>query len=141
MWYVWLIIAGICFILETFTAGFLIFWLGIAALLSMLTSFITPDIAIQSIVFVVSSAILIPLTKPLVNKYINSKTVKTNAFSIIEKKAIVTTEINPMEATGQIKVNGEIWSAKSESERIVPVGTEVKVLKIEGVKAIVQELS
>lgn len=140
MWYVWLIIAGICFILETFTAGFLIFWLGIAALLSMLTSFITPDIAIQSIVFVVSSAILIPLTKPLVNKYINSKTVKTNAFSIIEKKGIVTAEINPMEATGQIKVNGEIWSAKTENEKIVPVGTEVKVLKIEGVKAIVQEL-
>lgn len=141
MWYIWLIIAGICFILETFTAGFLIFWLGIAALLSMITSFITPDIAIQTIVFVVSSAILIPLTKPLVNKYINSKTVKTNAFSIIEKKAIVTTEINPMEATGQIKVNGEIWSAKSENEKIVPVGTEVKVLNIEGVKAIVQEIS
>ena len=141
MWYVWLIIAGICFILEIITVGFLIFWLGIGALLSMLTSFITDDIAIQTIVFVVSSALLIPLTKPLVNKYINSKTVQTNAYSIIEKKGIVTIEINPIEATGQIKVNGEIWSAKSENGKVIPVGTEVKILSIDGVKAIVQELN
>lgn len=141
MWYIWLIATGIFFIFEIFTSGFLIFWLGIGALLAMLTSFITDDLAIQSIVFVISSAALIPLTKPLVNKYIDSKTVKTNAYSIIEKKGIVTIQINPTDATGQIKVNGEIWSAKSENEKIIPVGTEVKVLKIEGVKAIVQELS
>ena len=140
MWYLWLIIAGICFILETITVGFLIFWLGIGALLAMITSFITDSIAIQTAVFVISSAVLIPLTKPLVSKYINSKTIKTNAYSIIEKKGIVTIEINPIEATGQIKVNGEIWSAKSESEKNIPVGTEVKVLNIDGVKAVVQEL-
>ncbi|MBE5819248.1 MAG: NfeD family protein [Clostridiales bacterium] len=140
MWYIWLIATGIFFIFEIFTSGFLIFWLGIGALLAMLTSFITDDLAIQFIVFVISSAALIPLTKPLVNKYIDSKTVKTNAYSIIEKKGIVTIEINSADATGQIKVNGEIWSAKSENEKIIPVGTEVKVLNIDGVKAVVQEL-
>ena len=49
-------------------------------------------------------------------------------------------DINPIEATGQIKVNGEIWSAKTEDELSIPKGTEVEVLKIDGVKLIVSPI-
>lgn len=83
MWYLWLIAAGIFFVIEIATVGFLIFWLGIGALLAMVTSFITDSILIQTAVFVVSSSILIPLTKPLVNKLDKGKTVKTNAYSLV----------------------------------------------------------
>lgn len=38
---------------------------------------------------------------------------------------------------GQVKVNGEIWSAKTEDESIISKGTEIEVLKIDGVKLIV----
>ena len=69
MWSLWLIAAGIFFIVEIVTTGFLVFWLAIGALLSMITSFITDSIVIQTLVFVVSSCILIPLTKPLADKF------------------------------------------------------------------------
>ena len=60
MWSFWLIVAGIFFIIEMATVGFLMFWLGIGALLAMITSFLTSSIVIQTIVFVVISGILIP---------------------------------------------------------------------------------
>lgn len=137
MWYLWLIAAGIFFIIEIATTGFLIFWLGIGAILAMCTSFITDSLLIQTAVFVISSVILIPLTKPLVNKYIDKgEFVATNAYGLIGKKGIVTATINPLEATGQVKVAGEIWSAKADEN--IQAGTEVEVLKIDGVKLIVK---
>lgn len=84
MWYIWLIAAGIFFLVEIATVGFLIFWLGIGALFAMITSFICDSIFIQTAVFVFTSVILILLTKPLINKWIkNSKTIVTNSASLI----------------------------------------------------------
>lgn len=140
MWCFWLIIAGIFFIIEMATVGFLMFWLGIGALLAMITSFITSSIVVQTIVFVITSCILIPLTKPLADKFTGQKSVATNSYSLINKRGIVTLEINPIQGAGQIKVNGEIWSAKSEDDSIIPEGTEVKILSIDGVKLIVSPI-
>jgi len=107
----------------------------------MVTSFITDNIIIQTVVFVISSGLLIFLTKPFVNKYINKKTIPTNAFALIGKRGIVTKDINNVEGVGQIKVNGETWSAKSTNENIIiKKDTEVEIEKIDGVKAIVKEL-
>ena len=41
MWQIWLIIAGICLIIEIITTGFLVFWFSIGALLAMITSLFT----------------------------------------------------------------------------------------------------
>ena len=138
MWYVWLIAAGVFFLSELATEGFLICWLGVGAVLAMLTSFFCDNIFIQTIVFVISSILLIILTKPLVNKFMkNSKTIVTNSNALIDKTGIVTISIDPLEATGQVKVNGEIWSAKSDENTIIEKDTKVKILKIDGVKLVV----
>lgn len=137
MWSFWLIVAGIFFIIEMATVGFLIFWLGIGALLAMVTSFITDSIVVQTVVFVITSGILIPLTKPLADKFISKKSVATNSYSLIGKHGIVLSDINPIEATGLVKVNGETWSAKSEDGKIISKDTQVEVLSIDGVKLIV----
>ena len=140
MWYLWLIAAGVFFIIEIATVGFLIFWLGIGALLAMLTSFITDNIAIQTAVFVVTSAVLIPLTKPFVDKFTRKDSMPTNSYSLIGKKGIVTKEINSINGTGHVKVNGEIWSAKTEDESLIPQSAEIKVVSIDGVKLIVKPI-
>jgi len=138
MWYIWLIAAGIFFVSEMATEGFLICWLGAGAVLAMLTSFVCENVFVQTIVFVTSSILLILLTKPLVNKYMkNSKTIVTNSNALIDKTGIVTISIDPLEAIGQVKVNGQIWSAKSEENTIIEKDTKVKILKIDGVKLIV----
>ena len=138
MWQIWLIIAGICLVAEIFTAGFLIFWFAIGALIAMIVSFFTTNIIIQTTVFIISSTILIFATKPLVKKFSKSEdTVKTNIYSIIGKTGIVTEEINSIHSKGQVKVSGEIWSADSKIDAIIPKDSEVEVLEVKGVKVIV----
>lgn len=138
MWQIWLILAGIFFIGEIATTGFLVFWFGVGALLAMVSSFFTTSIILQTVIFVISSTILILATKPFVKKFVDIKTTNTNAYSIIEKNALVIKEIDPIHSTGQIKVDGEVWSAESQNSEVIPKGSEVKVIAIEGVKAIVK---
>ena len=137
MWQLWVIVAGIFFVGEIFTAGFLIFWLGVSALITMVVSFFTTDIIIQTSVFVICSVLLIFATRPFVNKFVKTETVKTNAYSIIGKKALVIQDINSVEGKGQIKINGEVWSAESIDGQNIPEKSEVKIVEIRGVKAIV----
>lgn len=138
MWYIWLILAGIFFVAEIATVGFLIFWLGLGSLCAMITSFFTDNLIIQTAVFVITSTLFIFLTRPFVKKITNKdKTVVTNAYSIIGKKAIVIKEINSTLGVGQIKIDGQVWSAKPENEETIEEGTEVIIQKIDGVKAVV----
>lgn len=137
MWQIWLIIAGLFFIGEIITVGFLIFWFGVGALLAMIVSFFTPNIIIQTSVFVISSAILLFATKPFVKKFVDVKPTKTNAYSIIGKKALVIKEINS-HSVGQIKIKGEVWSAEAENDETIEEGSEVEIVQIKGVKAIVK---
>ncbi len=140
MWQYWLIAAGIFFIGEIMTVGFLLFWFGVASLIAMIVSFFTSNIIIQMTVFIISSVLLILATKPFVKKFMDKETVITNAFSLIGRKALVIQEVNTVKGTGQIKVGGETWSAICDEDIVIPIDTEVKIIKIEGVKAIVKPI-
>ncbi len=140
MWQIWLIASGIFFICEIITVGFLVFWLGVGALVAMLVSFFTSNIIVQMSVFVISSGLLIFATRPLVNKISRKDVVPTNVYSLIGKKAIVIEDIDWVTGKGQIKFEGEIWSAKSKEQVNIPTGSEVEIVSIEGVKAFVKPL-
>lgn len=138
MWQIWLILSGVCLIIEIMTVGFLIFWFAIGALLSMVVSFFTDNIVLQTSVFVLSSTILIFATKPFVKKFANNKNaIQTNVYSTVGKTGIVTKDIDSIQALGQIKVGGEVWSAIGLDDINIPQGTEVEIKEIKGVKAIV----
>ena len=139
MWQFWLIVSGVFFVAEIITTGFLVFWFGIGALLALIVSIFTDSIIIQTAVFVISSTVLLFATKPFVNKFAKTKkTLHTNVYSLIHKEGIVTEDINPLEATGQVKVGGEVWSAKCNGNAIIPKGTTITVLKVKGVKLLVE---
>lgn len=140
MWQIWLIASGIFFICEIITVGFLVFWLGVGALIAMIVSLFTSNIIVQMSVFVISSGLLIFATRPLVNKISKKDVVPTNVYSLIGKKAIVTEDIDWITGKGQIKFEGEVWSAKSKEQVNIPVGSEVEIVSIEGVKAFVKPL-
>ena len=138
MWQIWLIISGVCFIGEILTVGFLIFWLAIGALFAMVVSFFTDKIIIQTAVFVISSTILIFATKPFVKKFAKGKSnFKSNVYSIIGDTGIVTKNIDSINGTGQVKINGELWSAVGKDDIDIEKGTEVKIVEVKGVKAVV----
>ena len=140
MWQIWLIIAGLFFIGEIITVGFLVFWFGVGAIVAMIVSLFTSNIIIQTAAFVISSTILLFVTKPFVKKFVDIKPTNTNVFSIIGKKALVIKEINSVHFSGQIKINGEVWSAETENDEIIPEGSEVEIIHIKGVKAIVKPI-
>ena len=139
MWQFWVILSGVFFIIEMATVGFLVFWFGIGALIAMVFSFFTSNIAIQTTVFVLSSTILLFFTRPFVDKLTKKDNeVQTNAFSIIGKKGIVTKDIIPIEGKGQVRIGTEVWSAKSADDVKIEKGIEIEVIEIDGVKAVVR---
>ena len=138
MWQFWIVLAGLFFVIEIATIGFLVFWFGIGALIAMVVSLFTSNIAIQTTVFVFSSTLLLFFTRPFVNKFSKEETVQTNAYSIIGKRGIVVKDIDPISGKGQVKIGTEIWSAKSFDDRKIEKGLEVEILEIDGVKAVVR---
>lgn len=139
MWQVWLVISGICFILEIITIGFLVFWFAIGALITALVSLFTDNIIVQTSVFVLSSTALLFLTKPFVKKFSKEDKVQTNAYSVIGKKGIVTKEISEKTGIGLVSVGSEVWTAKASSS--IPKGSEVIIKEIDGVKVIVEPIT
>lgn len=141
MWKIWLVLSGIFVIIEIVNLSFFIFWFALGALITMVVSLFIDSLPLQIAIFVVSSTILLFATKPFVKKFIDKDSnVKTNAYSIEGKVGKVTVDIEPIEGKGQIKVNGEVWSARSEENEVIPKDTEVIIEKIDGVKAIVKPL-
>lgn len=140
MWVVWLILCGVFLLIEIFTVSFLMFWLGIGAFLAFITSLITDNEVIQIAVFVISTTLMIIFMKPLVKKFFkNNDNTKMNNSSLIGKTGIVVKDIDTINSIGQVKVNGELWSAFTEDENIKS-GSTVSVLAIEGVKLKVKKI-
>ena len=141
MWYIWLIISGLAIIIEFFTVGFLIFWFSIGALITMILSFFTDNTIIQTSVFIISSTLLIFATKPFVKHFDIPNPLRSNVYSLTDKIGIVIQEINSSNSTGQIKVDGETWTAVCENpSSVIPVDSKVRIIKIKGVKAVVTKI-
>ncbi len=142
MWQIWLIAAGVFFVVEIATVGFMIFWLGIAALVTCLLSLVISNVFAQMAIFVILSAIFLVFTRPFVEKFVIKKDEKviTNAYSIIGKEAIVTKSFDNVSGVGQIKVGSEKWTAITENNTTFNEGDKVIVSSIDGVKAIVAKI-
>lgn len=139
MWQVWIILAGIFVIFEmVIPTDFLVFWLGIGAVITAVVSVFVDNITVQVAVFCISSIILILCTKPLVRKFMKpSSNVSTNVYSIIGKTGIVVSEIDPISGKGQVKIGKEVWAATTTNQEKIEKDTIIKVDSIDGVKAIV----
>ena len=91
-------------------------------------------------VFLLLSCLCFALLRPLVRRYVTPRTERTNADRLIGREAVVTQQIDNISGTGQVRVGGQIWTARSGNENDPPVepGVKATVLRIEGVKLIVQ---
>ena len=138
--YVWLAVFVLSLIVEAETAGLASIWFAGGALVAMVLAIIGVGPVWQVAAFVVISLLLLAFTRPLARKYINKRAEKTNVVdSIIGRTAVVTEEINNILATGKVVVDGMPWTARSAvTEEIIPVGTEVTVVSMTGVKCIVR---
>lgn len=136
----WLILMAVLLVIEIATLGLTTIWFAAGALAGFIVAVVDLPIWLQIAVFIVVSVILLIFTRPLATRYLNSKTSKTNAESLVGRSAKVTKAINNIQAEGQVVVGGMEWTARSTDDAVlIPVGAIVTIRGISGVKLIVCE--
>lgn len=137
MIWVWVAVIAAAIVVEVLSAQLLSIWFALGGVAALIASCFTDSVAVQIIVFAVVSAVALAVIFPFVRKSLKKAHVSTNADRYIGKTAVVTEDISNIDAKGQVKVDNQIWSARSDSGEELFAGTRVKVLRIEGVKLIV----
>lgn len=137
MIWIWIAVIALAVGIEAISAQLLSIWFALGGFAALITSIFTDNVIIQLVVFAAVSTVSIAVIFPFAGKIIKKEHIKTNADRYVGKTAIVTEDISNINAKGQVKVDNQIWSARSESGADIAAGTEVEVLKIEGVKLIV----
>lgn len=134
---VWLISFLLLLFIEIITINLVTIWFALGSLAALIATTITDNCTIQVIVFIVVSAISLIVTKPLVSKLRKRKITPTNLDRVIGKEGVVTKDISK-NAYGEVKVGGSIWTATSANN--IKKDSQVKVLKIDGVKLVVEKI-
>ncbi|MDR2476564.1 MAG: NfeD family protein [Treponema sp.] len=138
--WIWVALVIIFALIEVFTFGLTTIWFAIAALVMVFLSFLPIPLSAQVLIFLGLSAALLIFTRPLAVKKLKIGREKTNVDSLIGKHALVTKRISEFEK-GEVKLNGNIWSARSGDNAEIAEGTKCEVVRIEGVQAIVRPLT
>mgnify|MGYP002626528697 CR=1 FL=1 len=136
MFYFWLAVILILGFFEIITVGLVSIWFVISGIVALILSFFIDNFIIQFAVFVILGVVLMVTTRKTLTKMF-VKGEKTNLDRVVGMSGIVTEDINKNEI-GEVKVDGKKWSAYS-SEKIL-VGSTIKVLKIDGVKLLVERV-
>ena len=124
---------------ELLTMGLTTIWFAGGALAALLMSVLGFGMPVQVVVFIIVSVLLLVLTRPIAVKYFNQNRQKTNVESLIGQQALVLEDVDTLHASGQVKVNGQIWSAKTEEmSGFIAKDTVVMIQGIQGVKLIVK---
>ncbi len=136
----WVVMIIIFSIIEGITLGLTSIWFAFAAVVALLLSLIHINIMVQGIVFLILSLVFVIYTRPIAKKYLKIGNVKTNIDALIAKRGVVVKEIESYN-TGQVKVQGQIWTAKSPDFETLKCGDEVEIVDVEGVKLIVKKIT
>ena len=136
---VWMVLMVILLIVEGACPFHLVsIWFAIGALVAGIVALMNGAIWLQITLFLVVSCGLLVAMLPLVKKFVAPKIVKTNVESVIGTQGYVTETVDNISATGQVKLGGMYWTARSEDGALIEAGTLVQVERIEGVKVFVK---
>jgi membrane protein implicated in regulation of membrane protease activity len=137
MAFVWLFVIVAAIVMEAATVALVSIWFVPSACIAMILALCDVALWIQLLVFFAVFIILMIALKPVFKKNIGLKIVPTNADTVIGMQAVVTESIDNLRAQGQVKVRGQVWTARSSDEKtIYEAGEIVSVLAIEGVKLV-----
>ena len=126
-------------IVEAVTAGLVSIWFVFGSLVALICAALGAAVWLQIFWFVIVSVATLVLTRPLVKRYVDSRSVATNADRSIGRAAVVTERIDNLAATGAVKLDGVVWTARSTDDAVaIETDERVTVRAIEGVKLIVE---
>ncbi len=137
----WVAALVVFLIVEAVTAGLVSIWFVFGSLVALICAALGAAVWLQIFWFVIVSVATLVLTRPLVKRYVDSRSVATNADRSIGRAAVVTERIDNLAATGAVKLDGVVWTARSTDDAVaIEAGERVTVRAIEGVKLIVERI-
>lgn len=138
----WMALVIIFLVIELITVGLTTIWLAGGALVAFILAAVGAGFGLQLAAFFVVSFVLIYFTRPFAVKYLNPRRTRTNSEGLIGEIVKVTKRIDNRAAEGTALVNGLEWSARAVSDdQIIEKDTLVKIVRIEGVKLIVEPVT
>ena len=140
MIYIWLGVILFALIVEGITAQLVSIWFVPGGLAGLIAGFCGAGEWIQVLIGAVVTLVCLIATRPLVNRIMRFRKEETNSGRLIGEEGVVVQEIQNLDAVGQVKIQGNVWSARSENGQAIPENSRVTVVRIEGVKLIVKPL-
>jgi membrane protein implicated in regulation of membrane protease activity len=138
-WVLWMVAAGLLAVGEIATVGFFLGPIAVAATLAAVVALAGVGLAAQWIVFIVASLGSLLVLRPIARRHLRTPpSIRTGTAALVGGRATVVDRVDG--SGGQVKIGGELWSARSydEDEAFEP-GARVEVMKIEGATALVAE--
>jgi membrane protein implicated in regulation of membrane protease activity len=137
IWIVWLIVAAALGAAEIYTTTLAFGLMAIGALVAAGAGALGGDVALQFVAFVVASAAGLGIVRPLAMRHIKQPPVlRTGTAALVGRTAFVLEEVSAR--GGRVQIGGEEWSSRPYDETLViPAGSTVDVMQIEGATALV----
>lgn len=132
--FIWLAIILIGIFVEAFSAGLVVIWFVLGAMVALIAEFLGANIVVQVILAVVVTTACLILTKPFVQRIKTKNIAKTNADRLLGQEAIVTVASGETLGSARVELLGSDWSAFCEDGTKLRVGDKVMIKSIEGVK-------
>ena len=137
----WLVIVVVFLAVELSTVTLTSIWFAAGGLIALFVAMAGGGFAFQMIAFIIASFCMFFATKPWADKVINAKKINTNADRAIGEEVRVLERINNLDQTGMVIVHGQEWTARTEDDNIIiEQGELVRILRISGVKVIVERV-
>jgi membrane protein implicated in regulation of membrane protease activity len=139
-WIVWVVLAGAFGVGEMLTNGFFLAPFALAAVVAA-----GADAAVGGaaavIAFVIVSLMTLVLVRPVVRHHIRTPPLlRTGAAALVGRRATVLERIANDEGVGCVRIDGEVWTARSlDDDEVIEPGTVVDVVQIKGATALVSE--
>ena len=127
MLYIWILAAVVFGVLEGITAQLVSIWFVLGAVAAAVAAACGGAVWLQGVLFVAVSVVALLATKPLVKKYLRPRIQATNADRCVGRTGVVLEDIDNLAATGQVRVCGSVWSARSTDGVPIAAGTTVVV--------------
>ena len=135
---IWLAALVILLLAEALTLGLTTIWFAGGALIALIAALVGANVWVQLGIFLAVSLLLLIFTRPAELRYMNKSTLKTNVDSLTGEVGVVSERIDNLEATGKVKLNDVLWTARSEDGTVIEEGAVVEISRVEGVKLIVK---
>ena len=139
MTFIWIAAIVLFGVAEAVTAGLVSIWFVAGSVAALLAVQLGAALWLQIVIFLAVSIAALIATRPLAHKMLDKTIVPTNADRVLHHKAKVVEEIDNENAHGAVYIDGKTWTARSEDGGVIPWGTMVNVVRMEGVKLFVRE--